>query len=218
MFRIYLCAAVLYAGVLSTGTARASLIGTDLSVQVIAQSTQTSTPFSIGFAVTAVVRDPGIEFLNLATTQQSNSGNFSIVPVSVDARAFSIDIRILPSAGAGLFATTFFNGYKFTFTSAALANITGAQLDSSSTINIPQSYLSFSGNQLLVNVSGFAFNGNSTSNSLIRVNLTVTGGPDSVQAVPEPATLSVFAATGLILLGRRTWRRMSPGTAATVTS
>src|SRR5690606_11495102 len=99
----------------------AGLIGTELSVQVEYQQTSTSARFAAGTQVSSTVVDPGVEFLDLSTTQLSNPLNLTIIPVSVNAGNDYIEQDYLRTSGS--FATGFFNGYRFTFDSSVLPEI-----------------------------------------------------------------------------------------------
>ena len=203
MLRRGVLALVLLLCALTSNPIQASLIGTDLSVQVVFKTSPTSPPVDIGFLTTARVVNPGIEFPDLSKTQQNNNTGYSIVPVSVDAGADFLKLQILPSAGSGFFAPTFFNGYVFTFSSAALADITGARIDPSTTLGITSPDVTFSGNNLFLNVEGLTFN----RSSFVRIDLTVVGGPPQQTPVPEPGTLSLFGGAAGLLLLACAWRR-----------
>jgi hypothetical protein len=180
---------------------QASFLGTELSVQVEYKQFSTSPPIAIGFLTSALVVDPGVEFPDLSKTQQSNSIGGNIVPVSINAGADYLEFQILPSAGFGGFTPGFFNGYEFTFDSAALPTITELHIDTAvTTLGITSSDVSFSGNHLFLNVAGRSFN----STSFARLDVTVQGGPT---AAPEPASFLLMSLGLAGMAGYGRWQR-----------
>ncbi len=169
---------------------QATLIGTELSLETIFQSTPSSSVNAIGFLTTATVREPGVEFPSLSATQVSNPPlGLQLVNVAINSGNNFIEIDFDNSAPFTSFASAFRNSYVFTFDNAAMPSIEGASIDRSvTTLGLSDSDLRFSLNKLEVNVEGLSF----SSSSFARVNLTVEGGPSN--PVPEPATVWLFVA------------------------
>ncbi len=183
----------------ATQTSNAALLGTDLSIETLFQQTSSSTIETIGFLTTATVVEPGVEFPSLASTEVVNPPlGLTVVDVAINAGDAFLEIDFDNVTHTG-FAFSFFNGYAFTFDSSLAVTFTGATIDTSvTTLGLTQSDLSFSGNQLFVNVEGLSFN----TSTFARINLTSDGGPSTV---PLPAAIWFFGSglVGLVGVARR---------------
>lgn len=179
---------------ISIQTSQAALLGSQLSLETIFQSTSASPIVTIGVPTTATVTEPGIEFQSLRALAIPGS---SLVDVSINAGDNFIEIDFDNARPPNLFTSAFRNGYLFTFASAAAINITGASIDTGVTsLGLSANDLIFSGNQLFVNVEGLSFN----TSTFARINLTSEGG---VNAVPLPGTVWLFGCGLLALIGFR---------------
>lgn len=190
MFKGLVCSVVLAFPCLSN----AGLLGTELGIQVLSQTTATSPVTAEGTLVTATVSEPAIEFPNLGATDFS--GGLRVVNVDVNAGDDFLSIDF-DNAGLGTFASAFFNGYEFTFDNGAFLSITDAVIDTMvTTLGLDDSDVSFSGNSLFVNVDRLPYK----PSSFARINLTSTDVPDA--QVPEPSTTFLFSIGLLGLLVR----------------
>lgn len=78
---------------------QATLIGTELSLETIFQSTPSSSVNTIGFLTTATVREPGVEFPSLSATQVSNPPlGLQLVNVAINSGNNFIEIDFDNSA------------------------------------------------------------------------------------------------------------------------
>lgn len=174
---------------LYSSVAGASLIGSELEVQIVIQSTAGSAAQQCTSLNPVTVVDPGVEFPALGSTSFDCAGFFP-ANVAIDASGDAIEIDF-DNAGSGVFGATFFNGYRFTFDDAGALAFSGALIDTAATtLGLTADDVSFLGNQLLVNVSGLAFN----PNSHVRIGVTT---------VPTPASGILLATGWLILFARR---------------
>ena len=186
---------------ISTQTSQAALLGSELSLETIFQSTSASSIVTTGFLTTATVTEPGIEFRSLRALATPGS---SLVDVSINAGDNFIEIDFDNTRPPNLFVPAFQNGYLFTFASIAAINITGASIDTGITsLGLTANDLIFSGNQLFVNVEGLSFN----TSTFARINLTSEGG---VNAVPLPGTIWLFCSALLALIGVRRQLNKNP--------
>ena len=157
-----------------------------------------------------------MEFPSLGSLSGELPPSYFVVDLAVNAGNDFLEFDY-DNAGSGLFGSAFFNGYRFTFDSAVAATITGATVNQGVTTNgLTDSRLSFSGNQLSVNVQGLPFN----SSMFGRIDLAVEGGPGGEgepdagsgggdggpEVVPLPATLPILI-SGLAVLGGLRRRR-----------
>lgn len=179
---------------------QAALLGTTLSIETVYQQTSTSTVDTIGFLDTATVVEPGVEFPSLASTQVINPpSGLQVIDVAINAGDDFLEIDFDNTGAFTSFAAGYFNGYVFTFDSNVAVTFTDAAIDTSvTTLGLSPSDLTFSGNQLLVNVEGLTFN----TSTFARINLTSVGGPTTV---PLPAAFWLFGSglLGLIGISRR---------------
>jgi len=174
----------------SSHSGYAALLGSELSIETLLQSSSTSATSTIGFLTTATVVEPGIEFVSLQALETTGS---TLVDVAINAGNDFIEIDFTNTSPLNSFNSAFKNGYMFTFDTVAAIDITGATIDTSVTsLGLSSSDLVFSGNQLFVNVEGLSFN----TSTFARINLTSTGG---VSAVPLPSAMWLFG-SGLIAL------------------
>lgn len=192
---------------LSSGSAGAfSLIGSELRLRTEAQSTPTSQLFVTSFPASATVSESVVEFPNIASLFDPTVGvplGFarSLVNVAIDAGANYLEIDF-DNAGSGLYATGFKNTYVFTFTAPLALQITDVEIDPRTTLGLTADLVTFSGNELFVNVSGLLFN----RNSLARLNVSgvtlpdsdagILPSPENAAAVPEPTTMLGIALAG----------------------
>jgi len=188
-------AAGLLLATLSQG-ANSALLGTELSLETIFQSTPSSSAETLGFLTTATVVDPGVEFPSVAALEVDNPPlGLRLVDVSIDAGDDSIEIDFDNATGFSGFASGFQNTYVFSFDSSIPAIITDAAIDTSvTTLGLAASDVTFTGNQLLVNVESLPFD----TSTFARINLTSVGGPGG-GSVPLPATLLLLG-IGLVSL------------------
>lgn len=192
---------------LSGGAAEAfSLIGSELRFRTEAQSTPTSQLFVTSFPASAIVSESAVEFPNVASLFNPTAGTApgfarSLVDVAIDAGSNYLEIDF-DNAGSGIYATGFKNTYVFTFTAPLALQITDIAIDPRTTLGLTADRVTFSGNELFVNVSGLLFN----RNSLARLNLngvtlpdsddSILPSPDNAAAVPEPTTMLGIALAG----------------------
>jgi FG-GAP-like repeat/Bacterial Ig domain/RTX calcium-binding nonapeptide repeat (4 copies) len=150
-----------------TSGSGAGLMGTELSIQTIFQSTPTAQPTIIGSLTTATVTEPGVEF---PSVKDSEVFGQLVVDVAINVGDNFIEIDFDNSLPYTSFATGFRNGYLFTFDHAAAPNITGAVIDTAvTTLGLSADDLLFENNSLFVNVEGLTFN----TSTFARINLTV---------------------------------------------
>ncbi len=83
-----------------------------------------------------------------------------VVPVDIDISDTTIFLDY-SSTGAGRFASGTFNGYVFTDINNTISDIQDVSIDSTTTLNIDASRISFNENQVFINVSSLSFNENS---------------------------------------------------------
>jgi len=187
--------AVAIAMLLSTPT-YAGLNGTELSLQVLFQSTPSSPPIFTSFERTVTV-GPAIEYPDVSSLFNPGSGvpaGYGLVDVAIDVGNDYIEIDF-DNAVSNRFSPAFENTYIFRFDSTAPVSITGATLDSNVTsLGLDASDVRFEGNRLFINVESVPF----SPSSFARVNLQVEGGP--ALPVPEPAPYAMLLA-GALLMG-----------------
>ena len=202
MKRLSIVAGAVAMAMATTGDA-AGLDGTDLTIDILAQITAMSTPIQAGFTTTAIV-GPSVEFPSLAALSAEVPG-FNVIDLAINAGNDFLEIDY-DNTGTGYFSDAFFNGYRFTFDSATAATITGATVNESVTTNgLTNSRLSFSGNQLSVNVAGLLF----APDLFGRIDLQVEGGPGGgnggngggTEVIPLPATLPFLLSSVALLAG-----------------
>ncbi len=191
----------------TSGSAEAfSLTGSELRLRTEAQSTPTSQLFVTSFPASAIVSESAVEFPNVASLFDPAVGvppGFarSLVDVAIDAGSNYLEIDF-DNAGSGSYAAGFKNTYVFTFTAPIALQITDVAIDPLTTLGLTQDRVTFSGNELFVNVQRLSFN----RNSFARLNLTTVAvanpNPGTLPitngaaAVPEPATLLGIALAG----------------------
>lgn len=174
---------------LAAGRADAGLLGTDLTLSIVAQVTPVSPIAVESFPRIATVSASSVEYPDIASLFDPNSPELpgfarSLVNVAIDVGNDFITLDF-DHAGTWSYAAAFKNGYFFEFDSQALATITGATINTQfTTLGLTPSDLIFAGNTLFVNVEGLPFN----PNTFARIDLTVEGGPS---AVPEPGTAAL---------------------------
>lgn len=183
----------------SAYAATVSLIGTELGLRAEAQATPTSQLFVTSFPASATVSESSVEFPDVASLFDPTVGvppgfASSLVDVAIDAGADFLEIDFTNSAPFSLFATGFKNTYVFTFASSIAVNITDAVIDTDlTTLGLTDDRVTFSGNELFVNVQSLPFN----TSTFARINLTAE---EAVAPIPLPAGLPLML-TGLLSVG-----------------
>lgn len=173
-----------------TSTSQAALLGSELSLETIYQSTSSSQVYTIGYLTIATVTEPGVEFTSLQALETSGS---TLYDVSINVGDDFIEIDFDNTQPYSRFGSALMNGYVLTFDSAVAVNFTDAIIDTSvTTLGLAESDVTFLGNQLMINVEGLSFN----TSTFARINLSTEGG---VSAVPVPAAFWLFG-SGLIAL------------------
>jgi hypothetical protein len=177
-------------------SARADLIGTQVTFGTLFKQTSASAPVVFSTTVGATVSASIVEFPSLSAYAIANNLGLTVVNGTVDVTALSLT-ETFQNAGSGVFATAFANDAVYTFTSAALVNIVGAVVNPISNLGLTNADLTFSGDQLFINYGGGqSFN----PNSVLQIDLVVQGGPNGTSAAaPEPATLALLG-SGLMAL------------------
>jgi hypothetical protein len=173
-------------------TSQASLIGTELSVQ-IAFALDTSEPVEITeFLDTPAVVGPGVEFPDLVTTTGVDTN------IAINAGEDFLEMEIENRGIA--FGVGDILEFRFTFDSNPPVEITSATIDTSVTTlglgenfagPLSQSNLMFSGNQLTIGVAGLSFN-TAEESTFLRIDIA---------SVPVPTALWLFG-TGILGLLR----------------
>lgn len=197
-----------------------SLIGSELRLRAEVQRTPTSELLVNRFPVSAIVSESAVEFPNAQSLfRPGDFPGFFIVNAAIDAGADYVELNYA-NAGFGAFSNTFRNDYVFAFTAPLALQITGVAIDPSTTLRLTPERVTFSGNELAVNVSGLFYN----SDSFARLNLTTTTESDAasdpvpdfipepdVAAVPEPSTMLMLGGATVIgtLFKRHTRLRKS---------
>ena len=209
----------LTASFFAVGTAPAysadfSLVGSDLRLRTLAQSTPTSQLFTTSFPAVATVSETTLEFPDVSSLFDPTVGvppGFanSLVDVAIDAGEDYLEIDF-DNAGSRGYATAFQNTYVFTFADEIALLITEATIDPITTIGLTPDRVTFEDNELFVNVQSLSYN----PDSFVRINLNGVLNPDldpEPATVPEPGTLAFLG--GTVLLGwvtkRRDWRPVS---------
>lgn len=184
--------------------AHAGLVGTEVSLRTLAQSTPSSTPFITSFERSVIVSATNVEYPDVASLFNPGSSvppGFarSLVDVAIDVGNDYITIDF-DNAGRSRYASGYENTYIFKFDSPAIADITSAEIDTTVTsLGLSLSDVRFAGNELFINVESLSFN----ASTFARINLIVQGGPPPV---PEPETYALMLA-GLGLVGFAARRR-----------
>ena len=178
---------------LSSASAAVSLIGSQLSLRTFGQDTPSSTPIITSFPMSSVVGHPKIEFPDVSSYFNPESGvppGTYLVNVSIDAGADFLSIDF-DEAGFGNFNAGYQNTYVFTFEAATALEITAVSIDGpTNTLGMTADRVTFAGNELFVNVQALSF----SPSSFVRINLN---------AVPEPSTLWITTSGALGLAFRR---------------
>lgn len=170
-------------------TSYAGLIDTELSLKTIFQRTPTSSIENIGFLTTATVIEPEVEFPSI-NDLQIDGASLVLVDVSINIGDDFIEIDFENSAPSSKFAAGFENTYVLKFDSVASVNIVGAEIDNSvTTLALDPSDVTFTGNELFINVESLAFN----PSMIVRINLKVEKNATVTQCVPENSTIGVVS-------------------------
>lgn len=180
-----------------------SLIGSELTLDVIYQETETSNVINVSRTLTEQVKANDAEFKDIGSTSVTNNLGLSVVDVTVDANSDSITFEYSPWL-RGEFGTGFFNGYRFTF-DPLLDEFDSATIDTSKTdLAIDNDRLTIDNNQLFVNVSALAFE----ASAIIKIDL-VKSNITPINAVPEPNALLIFMTSliGVCFMRRSTRKR-----------
>ncbi len=175
------------AALITSVSSHAGLTNTQISLRTLAQATSTSPPITTSFERTVTVSDTLVEFPNVASLFNPGSpvppgfAN-SLVNVAIDVGNTFLTIDFANAAPFTRFASGFQNTYIFKFDSAAAVDIVGASVDPTvTTLGLTPTDVTFSGNELFVNVESLPFN----PTTFARINLSVNGGPPPV---PEPSS------------------------------
>ncbi len=152
----------------------AGLLESEISLETIAQLTSTSTIESLSFITTATVTDPGIEFPSVSDLEIDNPPfGLRLVDVAINVGDDFIEIDFDNISESSSFTSSFQNTYVFTFDNDVALTITGASIDSNVTsLGLAANDVTFSGNQLFVNVESLPFN----NTTFARINLSIEGG------------------------------------------
>ena len=187
---------VLFGLLAASVPASASLIGTEFSLEVIFQLSPSAAVQRIGILSTATVSESEVEFPNVADLDTKQPGVI-LLNVSIDVGADRVDIDF-DKVGTGAFARAYENTYIFRFDSEIAVEITGATIDTSvTTLDLAPEDVTFSGNELHINVDGLAY----TPSTFARIRLTSEGGPEAV----EPEAVEPEAAEPEIKPKRIPW-------------
>ena len=173
-------------------TSHAGLLGTTLSLDTVFQRTLTSPVIPLSFSTTATVIEPGIEFPSVASLLVSNPNGFVLADTAINAGDDFLEIDFDNATNISHFDAAIQNTYVFTFDSVATPSITDASIDTSiTTLGLTDSDVTFSGNQLFVNVEGLGFD----TSTFARINLSSKSIP-----IPEAPSLALLA-IGLLGFG-----------------
>ena len=164
---------------LSAYASAISLVGTELKLDGLLQATPTSPTSTFTATVSAIVSETEVEYPNVndfgitATSVPGFTTPITTIPVSIDAGADFLTIDFDNTSPYGNFAPAFENTYIFTFADTVAPFITAAEIDTSvTTLGLTPDDISFSGNQLFVNVESLSFN----TSTFARINLTAEEG------------------------------------------
>ena len=199
----------------TAGAVPVSLLGTELKLNGINQARPDTTPATFAAAISAIVSATEIEYPNVNdfelsdTTVEGFPFPLTLVATSIDAGADFLSIGFADSAPFTQFAPAFQNTYVFTFADEVAPTITAATIDREvTTLGLEDSDVTFSGNQLFVNVESLFFN----PSTFARINLAAEVSPVTpppTAPVPLPGALPLLIA-GVASLGfvsrRRTLR------------
>lgn len=189
--------------------ATVSLVGTELKLDGLLQATPTSPTSTFTATASAIVSETTVEYPNVndfGITNTSVPGfptPITTVAVAIDAGADFLTIDF-DNTSLNVFVPAFQNTYIFTFADAVAPLITAAEVDTSvTTLGLAPEDITFSGNQLFVNVESLPFN----TSTFARINLTAEAG---VAPVPLPAGLTLMLSglmgIGLVTRHKRTAR------------
>lgn len=168
-------------------TSNAGLLGTELSLKIIFQSSPSSTVETIG-SLTETVVEPEIEFPSVNDLDIAGDG-FNLVDVSINAGGDFIEIDF-SNVSSGRFSSAFENTYVLKFENDASVNITSAAIDSSvTTLGLAASDVRFVGNELFINVESLSFN----STTFVRIDLGVESESDTNQCLPGDSAIGTVS-------------------------
>lgn len=184
--------------------AHADLIGAEVTLQGLAQLTATGEPVLISAGSPVTVSAASVEFPSVASFSSSVTPPFpgydQLVNDAIDVGGNFISFDFA-NAGSGTFSSGYQNTYVFTFTNTPAIDITGAQIDAAATtLGLAAQDVTFSGNQLWVDMQGLTFN----PTSFVEINLAIQdAGP--LSAVPLPVAFWLFASAlgGLGIVGMK---------------
>lgn len=185
--------------------AHADLIGTQVTFGTLYQQSPNSSPVIVSTTASETVTPGVVTFPSLAAYGVTNHLGLYLVNAAVDVTGDGLT-ETFQNAGYGSFAGAYENDAVFTFSSAALVEITGAVIDPASNLGLTNADLTFSGGELFINYGGGeSFN----PDSLLKIDLVVQGGPGGGTSVPEPSTLVILATAlaGLVMV--RQWNEKS---------
>lgn len=182
--------------------ANATLVGSDITLDTIYQQTGLDAETLIGVSATETVRDPGVEFPSLGDLSIPDRSS-SLVDVSIDAGNDFVAIDFDNAVQGSQFSTGYFNGYILTFEEDVAENLTGAAVDSDvTTLELSDSDIELSGNQLSINVAGLYFD--TSTYARIDLQSDATAQP---QPVPLPAGVWLLGSGLLGLMGVKRLRK-----------
>ena len=149
-----------------------TLLDSEFSLEVIYQATPRSRIDRIGVLTTATVSEAAVEFPNVALLE-TNAGGLRLVSTAIDVRRNAIEIDF-DRVQHRQFGRGHQNTYVFRFDRANPVKITGARIDRpASTLGLADSDVSFSGNELHINVEGLPFN----RSTFVRILLDIGDSP-----------------------------------------
>lgn len=136
-----------------------TLFSTKLSLEAIYQHTSTSPIEKISIPKTVTISEPAIEFPSVAKLEIDNLVyDFNLIDVSINAANNFIEIDFDNVSSQGGFSPAYENTYVFTFHRTPPLVITGANIDATTTLGLSNSDVTFSANQLRINVENLPFN------------------------------------------------------------
>lgn len=160
------------------------MIGTDVSLQTIYQSTPTSAINTVDFKTVEVI-DPGIEFISIkAIEAEGASPNLADVAINIGSDFIEIDFN--NTGPYFTFTSAYQNGYVLTFNSNVPVYLLSASIDANATnFGLISNDLILSNDQLIINVEGLSF----SRSSFARINLEPSVEPSPV---PLPGAFWLF--------------------------
>lgn len=135
----------------------------------------------------AVFVGPAVEYPSLV---DSGGGPYATIPVAIDLTNTTISFNF-SQLGSGTFATAGFNGYVFSDAGGTLPAITGVSVDTNgTTLAINNSRLSFTADEIRVNVQGLGFN--SSTFARIKVKFAPTSPTLNIRTAQSGSQLELY--------------------------